>query len=590
MLATHHMDEAEILGDRIAIISKGELLCCGSFFFLKKQFGKGHQLVVALQRRGEEVPGDHTDGQVQDVSDFVTSLIPGAKLVETNGADMKFLLPLRNTGPQTLARMFDILDRDMQRFYVDSYGFKSCSLEEVFVRVTSANGDPEELSDDVVFREAVDAPLTSDSRRESRSSVSSSEGGRRSSVTSDGKREGRSSVSSSEGGRQSSASCADVPDSSPSNYDVTNGEDEVPLMESQAEEAREGMGEAQDSSASGFLFVLQLYALLLKRLQYACHRWILTKVQNLLPLAIVILCLVISWYLLQVESPIAFEFTPAQYTRDGFDNYMVVGGPNTEDTCHYFDQLYRPCGVGGNPTGSSSDPHSPCYWPDSNFTTCSSSLPKDLLSTCAPETPTVLARDCGSGSRSNYAPPLPHPPQCFSPNPESNWAQTFIQDLRHGNRTDYTEADGRLDMDYLLWSTSKFIQNRYGGVVFGVNRSEIAASVDEIYKNTSSWYTAVHQGAKVRNMPQMTCLSHTVTFSSLLSRACHVFVTCLSYDNQHIVVTSCSACDHMVIITCLSLACHIPVTCLSHACQTANTPGPLQLQGLPLHADIPQCS
>jgi len=49
MLSTHHMDEAEILGDRIAIISKGELITCGSFFYLKQRFGKGHILTLARQ-------------------------------------------------------------------------------------------------------------------------------------------------------------------------------------------------------------------------------------------------------------------------------------------------------------------------------------------------------------------------------------------------------------------------------------------------------------------------------------------------------------------------------------------------------------
>lgn len=48
MLSTHHMDEAEVLGDRIAIISKGSLLCCGSFDFLKHHYGRGHHLNMVL--------------------------------------------------------------------------------------------------------------------------------------------------------------------------------------------------------------------------------------------------------------------------------------------------------------------------------------------------------------------------------------------------------------------------------------------------------------------------------------------------------------------------------------------------------------
>uniref|UniRef100_A0A493TPN7 ABC transporter domain-containing protein n=1 Tax=Anas platyrhynchos platyrhynchos TaxID=8840 RepID=A0A493TPN7_ANAPP len=35
VLSTHYMDEAELLGDRIAIIAQGRLRCCGSPLFLK---------------------------------------------------------------------------------------------------------------------------------------------------------------------------------------------------------------------------------------------------------------------------------------------------------------------------------------------------------------------------------------------------------------------------------------------------------------------------------------------------------------------------------------------------------------------------
>lgn len=52
ILSTHHMDEADILGDRIAIISHGKLRCCGSSLFLKKYFGSGYYLT--LVRDGAE--------------------------------------------------------------------------------------------------------------------------------------------------------------------------------------------------------------------------------------------------------------------------------------------------------------------------------------------------------------------------------------------------------------------------------------------------------------------------------------------------------------------------------------------------------
>lgn len=46
LLSTHHMDEADILGDRIAIISHGKLCCVGSSLFLKTQLGTGYYLTL----------------------------------------------------------------------------------------------------------------------------------------------------------------------------------------------------------------------------------------------------------------------------------------------------------------------------------------------------------------------------------------------------------------------------------------------------------------------------------------------------------------------------------------------------------------
>ena len=39
LLTTHDMDEADYLGDRIAIMVNGEIECCGSSAQLKKDYG-----------------------------------------------------------------------------------------------------------------------------------------------------------------------------------------------------------------------------------------------------------------------------------------------------------------------------------------------------------------------------------------------------------------------------------------------------------------------------------------------------------------------------------------------------------------------
>lgn len=50
LLSTHHMDEADLLGDRIAIISHGKLKCCGSPLFLKSTYGDGYKLTVVKRQ------------------------------------------------------------------------------------------------------------------------------------------------------------------------------------------------------------------------------------------------------------------------------------------------------------------------------------------------------------------------------------------------------------------------------------------------------------------------------------------------------------------------------------------------------------
>ena len=53
LLSTHHMDEADLLGDRIAIISNGEMKCCGSSLFLKNTFCEGYHLYIVKQEAPE---------------------------------------------------------------------------------------------------------------------------------------------------------------------------------------------------------------------------------------------------------------------------------------------------------------------------------------------------------------------------------------------------------------------------------------------------------------------------------------------------------------------------------------------------------
>ena len=59
------MDEADVLGDRIAIISQGKLCCCGSSLFLKSRYGNGYYLTMVRSNGQEDSDTDDIDEDVE---------------------------------------------------------------------------------------------------------------------------------------------------------------------------------------------------------------------------------------------------------------------------------------------------------------------------------------------------------------------------------------------------------------------------------------------------------------------------------------------------------------------------------------------
>lgn len=45
------MDEADVLGDRIGIMARGQLMCLGSSLFLKNRFGLGYKITFVKKNK-----------------------------------------------------------------------------------------------------------------------------------------------------------------------------------------------------------------------------------------------------------------------------------------------------------------------------------------------------------------------------------------------------------------------------------------------------------------------------------------------------------------------------------------------------------
>ncbi|TSW62345.1 ATP-binding cassette sub-family A member 12 [Bagarius yarrelli] len=77
VLSTHHLDEAEVLSDRIAFLERGGLKCCGSPYYLKDKLARGYKLTLTKK----VLPPDSDQRLDFDmVKSFVHSHMPEAQL------------------------------------------------------------------------------------------------------------------------------------------------------------------------------------------------------------------------------------------------------------------------------------------------------------------------------------------------------------------------------------------------------------------------------------------------------------------------------------------------------------------------------
>lgn len=80
LLTTHYMDEADVLGDRIGIMSLGKMQCMGSSQFLKTTFGSGYKLIFDKEA-GMDARA------LSELVIYVQQRIPEATLFEEDGAE-----------------------------------------------------------------------------------------------------------------------------------------------------------------------------------------------------------------------------------------------------------------------------------------------------------------------------------------------------------------------------------------------------------------------------------------------------------------------------------------------------------------------
>ncbi|XP_015178211.1 PREDICTED: ABC transporter A family member 1-like isoform X2 [Polistes dominula] len=127
LLTTHFMDEADILADRKAVISKGRLRCCGSSLFLKNKFGIGYHLTLVLEGNARE----------HAIARLVSSHVTKAEKARRHGRELSFILP--HNSVENFASLFSAIEHEIKtrssRLGISSYGVSMTTLEEVFLHL-----------------------------------------------------------------------------------------------------------------------------------------------------------------------------------------------------------------------------------------------------------------------------------------------------------------------------------------------------------------------------------------------------------------------------------------------------------------------
>nr|XP_031543384.1 ATP-binding cassette sub-family A member 3-like [Vicugna pacos] len=124
-LTTHYMDEADVLGDRIAIMVEGSLRCCGSSVFLKKIYGVGYHIIMVKE--------PHCD--IEEISKLIYYHIPTATLEKNVRNELSFILPKEYT--HRFGVLFTDLEKRQKELGIASFDASITSMEEVFLRVSN---------------------------------------------------------------------------------------------------------------------------------------------------------------------------------------------------------------------------------------------------------------------------------------------------------------------------------------------------------------------------------------------------------------------------------------------------------------------
>uniref|UniRef100_A0A2K6FXD3 ATP-binding cassette sub-family A member 2 n=1 Tax=Propithecus coquereli TaxID=379532 RepID=A0A2K6FXD3_PROCO len=320
LLSTHHMDEADLLGDRIAIISHGKLKCCGSPLFLKGAYGDGYRLTLVKQPAepgGPQEPGlaSSPPGRAQlsscseaQVSQFIRKHVASCLLVSDTSTELSYILPSEAARKGAFERLFQHLECSLGSLHLSSFGLMDTTLEEVFLKVSEEDQSLENSEADV---------------KESRKDVLPGVGGPAPGEAQAGSLARCSELAQSQASLQSASSVGSARGDEAAGYTDVYGDyhplfdnlqdpDNVSLQEAEAE-ALSQVGQGSRKLEGWWLKARQFHGLLVKRFHCARRNSKALFSQILLPAFFVCVAMTVALSVPEIGDLPPLVLSPSQY-------------------------------------------------------------------------------------------------------------------------------------------------------------------------------------------------------------------------------------------------------------------------------------
>nr|XP_038948786.1 ATP-binding cassette sub-family A member 13 [Rattus norvegicus] len=129
IFTTHHLDEAEVLSDHVAVLQQGRLRCYAPPAGLKETYGQGLTLTLSKQ---PSVLESQEPKDVARVTSLIQVYIPQAFLKDSNGGELTYTIP-KDADKTCFKGLCQALDQNLQHLHLTGYGISDTTLEEVFL-------------------------------------------------------------------------------------------------------------------------------------------------------------------------------------------------------------------------------------------------------------------------------------------------------------------------------------------------------------------------------------------------------------------------------------------------------------------------